>query len=136
MRFSETDFSDFSTEQRLEWLCYGVNKILEHLKIGNVKDIEIDSKVFMMDEWITENKNKMVPKVFRQRLSTITEYLDSIDNSITIENILQYLEESDSVNQWNKKLKALRPFVRDFLRGGTWIDQISFKKRRNKITYK
>ena len=55
-----------------------------------------------MDEWITENKNKMVPKVFRQRLSTITEYLDSIDNSITIENILQYLEESDSVNQWNK----------------------------------
>ena len=69
--------------------------------------------------------------------SSLRNYLDFSEGIITKKTVTQYLD-SNELDSWkSNQLKALRRYIRDFLKLGNWIEDFHFKAdkhSKNKTT--
>ncbi len=65
--------------------------------------------------------------------SIIRSFHSYSGGTINRETVKEYLESSDSEDWKSNQLKALRRYIRDFLKLGNWINEFKFSKRKTKV---
>ena len=68
----------------------------------------------------------------KNHVAVLRKFLESVNGSITEDTVKDYLDSIESSKQSNQ-LKALRRFVRDYLKLGNWINEIQFKTEKTKL---
>ena len=68
----------------------------------------------------------------KNHVGAIRKFLDSVNGDITEDTVKDYLNSVDESNQATQ-LKALRRFIRDYLKLGNWINEIQFKTQKTKL---
>ena len=74
-------------------------------------------------EQITVNNHK----------STINGFLNHSHGIINEQTVKAYLDSNESVSWKSNQVKALRRYIRDYLKLGNWINQFTFAKTKTKL---
>ncbi len=124
-----------SMEEKLNQVLSDLEQIKHHLKIVPDKDSKITDMKASISEY--ENFAKIELKIdegtITNHLSAISQFLTFSNGIITKDAVKQYLESNDSGSWKSNQVKALRKYIRDFLKLGNWIEEFKFSKTRTKI---
>ena len=94
----------------------------------------IDKKSNVLEyEVFAKEELKLNEKTITNHLSAISKFLIHSNGSITKDSVKLYLESNDSDSWKSNQLKALRRYLRDFLKLGNWINEFEFTKSKAKI---
>ena len=122
-------------DQKLDQIIEDIELIKNHLKIVPDRDSEITDiqssinqyKIFAIDEL------KLNTKTITNQLSILSRFLHYTNGIINVESVKSYLDTNDS-NSWkSNQIKALRRYIRDYLKLGNWIELFEFSKTQAKI---
>jgi len=69
----------------------------------------------------------------KNQKSAILGFLNHSDGKINKDTVKEYLNSNDSSSWKTNQLKALRRYIRDFLKLGNWINEFDFSKTRTKL---
>ncbi len=123
-----------STDEKLDYIISEINLIKKALKIIpdrfiTVNDIEnqISNYVIFAQEILKLGNNSI-----KNQKSAITNFLNYSNGVINEETVQEYLKSNDSVSWKSNQTKALRRFIRDYLKLGNWIESFEFEKTRVK----
>ena len=83
-------------------------------------------------ESFAESKLGINSGTIKNHVAVLRKFLEFIKGSITEDTVRDYLDSVDESRQSNH-LKALRRFLRDYLKLGNWINDIQFKTQKTKL---
>jgi len=122
-------------EEKLDKILSELDLIKNHLKIVPDRFItitDIDDKIENYKEFAINELGISQSTVNNQK-SAIRGFLNYSQGIINKETVKEYLESNDSSSWKSNQLKALRKFIRDYLRLGNWINEFVFSKEKAKL---
>jgi integrase len=119
---------------KLDEILLKLERIEKALKIvpdkdGMVTDFDLsieNYKIFAREEL------KLEETTLENQKSAIKSFLRHSNGNINKETVKAYLDSNDSLAWKSNHLKALRRYVRDFLKLGNWIEEFDFAKANYK----
>ncbi|HWP78973.1 MAG TPA: tyrosine-type recombinase/integrase [Candidatus Nitrosotenuis sp.] len=124
-----------NSDQRLDEIILRLDRIEKALNIvpnrdGIIKDFE--SSVSDYEIFAKTELNLSQDTIDNQK-SIILRFLDDCYGIINKETVTQYLDSNESESWKSNQVKALRRYIRDFLKLGNWINEFEFSKTKAKI---
>ena len=115
----------------IKLMITAVKGFLRHCKIqiyseefqSNIEEYEKLAIEELKLEQITINNHK----------STINGFLNHSHGIINKQTVKAYLDSNESVSWKSNQVKALRKYIRDYLKLGNWINQFTFAKTKTKL---
>ena len=122
-------------EEKLDQILQDLDLIKNHLKIVPDKEIVINDRKSSVEQYESFAKKELElnAKTITNHLSTISRFLVHSKGIITETSVKAFLDSNDSDSWKSNQLKALRKYIRDFLKLGNWINEFSFTKSKVKI---
>lgn len=124
-----------SSDDKLDQILQDLELIKNHLKI--VPDIELEITDYKSSvekyEKFAKNELKLNEKTITNHLSTISRFLAHSRGTITVTTVTEFLDSNDSDSWKSNQLKALRKYLRDYLKLGNWINEFNFTKSKAKL---
>ncbi|NQV40189.1 MAG: site-specific integrase [Nitrosopumilus sp.] len=126
-----------SSDAKLDLILQDLNLIKNHLKIVPDKDSEIIDLKSSISEYETYAKEelKLNAKTITNQLSTLSRFLHHCNGIINKESVKSYLDTNESDSWKSNQIKALRRYIRDYLKLGNWIESFEFSKTKAKIKH-
>jgi len=123
------------TEEKLDQILQDLELIKNHLKIVPDRDSTIDDLKSSISDYETYAKEelKLNSKTITNQLSILSRFLYHCNGVINKESVKSYLETNESDSWKSNQIKALRRYIRDFLKLGNWIESFEFSKTKAKI---
>ncbi len=121
-----------SSDEKLNQIILDLQLIKNHLKIVPDKFVtvtDIETKILNYEEYAVNELNISQSTVNNQK-SAIRGFLNFSVGIINKETVKDYLESNDSTSWKSNQLKALRKFIRDYLKLGNWINEFVFSKEK------
>lgn len=123
------------SDQKLDEILQRLARIEKALDIVPDKDATItdfESSVRSYEEF-ARDELKLNQSTIDNQKSTILRFLNHSEGIITKDTVKVYLESSESEAWKSNQVKALRKYIRDFLKLGKWIEGFEFSKTKTKI---
>jgi integrase len=124
-----------SSNEKLDQILQDLELIKNHLKI--VPDIELEITDYTSSvekyEKFAKNELKLNEKTITNHLSTISRFLTHSQGIITMTTVTEFLDSNDSDSWKSNQIKALRKYLRDYLKLGNWINEFNFTKSKAKL---
>ena len=122
-------------EKKLESILQDLQLIKKQLKIvpdrdSTVKDFE--ASISKYEEFARDELGIGQGTINNQK-SAIFGFLNYSKGVINKESVKSYLDSNESESWKSNQLKALRRYVRDFLKLGNWINEFQFSTTKAKI---
>lgn len=95
------------------------------------KIIDFDSSITQYEKFAKNNLNLQQNTIDNQK-SIILGFLYHSKGVINEQTVKEYLYSNESESWKSNQIKALRRYLRDFLRLGRWIEEFSFSQSRAK----
>ena len=124
-------------EQKLDQIILDLDLIKNSLKIVPDRESIIKDKKSSVSDYETFAKDelKLNAGTITNPLSIISKFLVHSDGIITKDSVKSYLESNGSDSWKSNQIKALRKYIRDFLKLGSWINDFEFSKTKAKIKH-
>ncbi|GEM_PF-1546232 len=120
--------------EKLNHILQDLELIKNQLKIVPNRDTTIDNHKSSISEYENFAKElKLDEKTITNHLSTISRFLVHSKGVITANSVKEFLDSNDSLSWKSNQIKALRKYIRDFLKLGNWIDEFKFSKTKAKL---
>jgi integrase len=122
-------------DEKLDKILQDLELIKNHLKIVPNRDITIDNGKSSIEDYekFAQEDLKLDEKTITNHLSTISRFLTYSKGIINIDSVNEFLDSNDSLSWKSNQIKALRKYIRDFLKLGNWIEEFKFSKSNAKI---
>lgn len=126
-----------TSEEKLDQILSDLDLIKNHLKIVPDKDSKITDMKSSISEYekFAKEELKLNAKTITNQLSTLSRFLYHSKGIINKESVKNYLETNESDSWKSNQIKALRRYIRDYLKLGNWINDFEFSKTRAKIKH-
>lgn len=123
------------SDQKLDEIILMLTRIEKALDIVPDKDEEIkDSESSLADyERFAKEELTLGQTTIDNQKSAILGYLSHSKGIINKETVKMYLDSNESDSWKSNQLKALRRYIRDYLKLGNWINEFDFAKTKAKI---
>jgi integrase len=123
------------SDQKLDEIILRLARIEKALDIvpdkdGIIKDFESDLTNY---EKFAKEELKLGQSTIDNQKSVILRFLNHSSGMITKDTIKAYLESNESGSWRSNQIKALRKYIRDFLKLGNWINEFEFSRTKAKI---
>ncbi|MBI1828786.1 MAG: site-specific integrase [Thaumarchaeota archaeon] len=121
-------------EQKLDEILEklaGIEKALNIVPDRETTITDFDSSVAAYEIFAKEDL-KLEQITINNQKSAIQSFLDHSSGKINKETVKDYLDSNDSPSWKTNHTKALRRYVRDFLKLGRWMEDFDFAKARIK----
>lgn len=125
------------SDQKLDEILQSLKRIEKKLKItpfqdkdGNITDFE--SSVMEYEEF-AKSELGLEDNTLENHRSAILGFLNHCNGKISKETVKAYLDSNESESWKSNQVKALRKYVRDFLKLGSWIEDFKFSRAGAKI---
>jgi hypothetical protein len=122
-------------EEKLDEILQDLDLIKNHLKIVPDKDSEITDMKSSISEYerFAKEELHLNEKTITNKLSILSRFLHHSKGVINKESVRSYLDANDSGFWKSNQLKALRKYIREYLKLGNWINEFEFSKTTAKI---
>lgn len=123
-----------SSDQKLDEIILRLARIEKALDIVPDRETKItdyESAVNSYEKFAREMK--LEQSTINNQKSTILRFLNHSEGIITEDTVKSYLESNESDSWKANQLKALRKYIRDYLKLGNWINEFDFAKTQAKI---
>lgn len=126
-----------SSDQKLDEILQSLKRIEKKLKITPFQDK--DGTITDFGASITEYEKfaktelGLEDNTLENHRSAILGFLNHCNGMINKDTVKAYLDSNESDSWKSNQVKALRKYVRDFLKFGSWIEEFKFTKTRAKI---
>ncbi len=112
-----------------------INLIKKALKIIPDRFIIVNDIQDQISNYVlfAQTELKLSDSSIKNQKSAITNFLNHSNGIINEKSVKEYLESNESVSWKSNQLKALRRFIRDYLKLGLWIENFEFEKLKAKI---
>jgi integrase len=115
---------------KLDEILLSLARIEKALKIvpdkdGIVTDYDLSIENYKI---FAREKLELEETTIENQRSSIMSFLRHSNGNINKETVKDYLDSNDSLAWKSNHLKALRRYVRDFLKLGNWIEEFDFAK--------
>jgi|CXWL01.1.fsa_nt_gi integrase len=121
-------------DEKLDHILQDLELIKNQLKIVPNREITIDNGKSSIEDYEKFAKElKLDEKTITNHLSTISRFLAHSKGVIDINSVKEFLDSNDSLSWKSNQIKALRKYIRDFLKLGNWIDEFKFSKSNAEI---
>ena len=120
---------------KLEQIIADLELIKKSLKIVPDKETTIadfDSNINSYEEFAQEDL-KLEQITINNHKSAINGFLNHSHGIINEQTVKVYLDSNESVSWKSNQVKALRRYIRDYLKLGNWINQFTFAKTKTKL---
>ena len=124
-----------TNDEKLDLILQDLELIKNHLKIVPDREITITERKSSVElyEKFAKDELKLNEKTITNHLSVISRVLVHSKGTINKTTVKKFLDSNDS-NSWkSNQLKALRKYIRDFLKLGNWINEFNFTKAKAKV---
>lgn len=133
----ETETSTINEKSdRDVWLAIfeDLQKIKAKLEIQEKRFITITDYEGTISNYenFAESELNLNSGTIKNHVAVLRKFLESVSGDITEDTVRDYLDSVESSKQSNQ-LKALRRFIRDYLKLGNWINDVSFKTVKTKL---
>ena len=102
---------------------------IQEKRFVTIKDYESTVTDYQM---FAESELGINSGTIKNQVSVLRMFLESVNGSITEDTVVNYFDSLEPSRQSNS-LKALRRFIRDYLKLGNWINDIQFKTEKTKL---
>jgi len=123
------------TEEKLDQIIADIEQIKKALKIVPDRDATItdfEDSVSGYEEFAIEELELSQATVNNHK-SAIRGFLNHSNGIINKETVKSYLDSNEQKSWKSNQVKALRKYIRDYLKLGNWINKFSFTKDKAKI---
>lgn len=123
-----------SSDEKLDLVLQKLDRIEKALKIVPDRDSRIsdfDSSIEQYKKFAKEDLS-LQDVTIENHVSTISAFLEHSTGIINKDTVNAFLDTNDSPAWKSNQVKALRRYIRDFLKLGTWIEEFKFSKARAK----
>ena len=121
-------------DEKLDHILQDLELIKNQLKIVPNREITIDNGKSSIEDYEKFAKElKLDEKTITNHLSTISRFLAHSKGVIDINSVKEFLDSNDSLSWKSNQIKALRKYIRDFLKLGNWIEDFKFSKSNAEI---
>lgn len=121
-------------DAKLDHILQDLELIKNQLKIVPNRYIIVDNDKSSISEYDKFAKElNLDEKTITNHLSTISRFLVHSKGIINTDSVKEFLDSNDSPSWKSNQIKALRKYIRDFLKLGNWIDEFKFSKSNAKI---
>jgi integrase/recombinase XerD len=121
--------------EKLDKILSDLDSIKNHLKIVPNKFVTLTDNEGHIEGYqefaITELGLNQA--TIKNQKSAIRGFLNYSQGVINKETVTEYLESNDSSSWKSNQIKALRKFIRDYLKLGNWINEFVFSREKAKI---
>jgi len=126
-----------NSEQKLDEILSDLDLIKNHLKIVPDRDSEIIDLKSSISEYekYAQQELKLNEKTITNQLSILSRFLHHSKGIINKESVKLYLDTKESDSWKSNQIKALRRYIRDYLKLGNWIESFEFAKTHAKIKH-
>lgn len=125
-----------ATDERLDEILQKLTGIEKTLKIVPDRETaieDIESSITSYEQCALKDL-KLGQSTINNQKSAIRKFLLLSDGIINKETVQNYLDSEESDSWKSNQLKALRKYIRDYLKLGNWINEFNFtSKRKAKI---
>ena len=132
---NETSIINEKTDREILLLIFeDIQKIKTKLDIEEKRFVTVTNYEGTISDYesFAESKLGINSGTIKNHVAVLRKFLESVNGSITEDTVKDYLDSIESSKQSNQ-LKALRRFVRDYLKLGNWINEIQFKTEKTKL---
>lgn len=125
------------SDQKLDEILQSLKRIEKKLKITPFQDK--DGNITDFDSSITEYERfakselGLEDNTLENHRSAILGFLNHCGGRINKDTVKAYLDSNESDSWKSNQVKALRKYVRDFLKLGSWIEEFKFSRSSAKI---
>ncbi len=120
--------------EKLDHILQDLELIKNQLKIVPNKEMVIYNGKSSIEDYEKFAKAlKLDEKTITNHLSTISRFLTYSKGIINTDSVKEFLDSNDSLSWKSNQIKALRKYIRDFLKLGNWIEEFKFSKSNAKI---
>lgn len=123
-----------STNKKLDLIITKLTRIEKALKIVPDKEttiIDFDASINSYEKFAIEEL-KLEQITINNHKSAILGFLNNSKGKIDKESVKVYLESNESLSWKSNQIKALRRYIRDYLKLGNWINEFVFTKAKAK----
>ena len=122
-------------EKKLDQIIQDLELIKSNLKIVPDREITLTDKKSSIEQYekFAKDELKLNEKTITNHLSTISRFLAHSKGIITKTTVKEFLDSNESDSWKSNQLKALRKYIRDFLKLGNWINEFAFTRSKAKI---
>ena len=122
-------------DEKLDYIISEIGTIKKALDIIPDKFITITDTQNQINNYVTfaQIELKLSESSIKNQKSAITNFLLHSKGVINRETVTAYLKSNDSAPWRTNQTKALRRFIRDYLKCGKWIESFEFEKTKAKI---
>ena len=123
------------TEEKLDIIISDLELIKKTLKIVPDRDdtiTDFDGSISAYEEFAIGELGLSQGTIKNQK-SAIRRFLEHSNGIINKEMVKSYLDSNEQSSWKSNQLKALRKYVRDYLKLGNWITEFSFTKEKPKL---
>lgn len=116
-------------EKKIDEILQDLVQIKKKFDIVPDKEAKIDdfeANIVSYEEFALDDL-KLGQNTIDNQKSAIRNFLALCKGEITKDTVTQYLDSNESVSWKSNQLKALRRYIRDFLKLGNWINDFHFK---------
>ncbi|GFN40657.1 MAG: phage_integrase domain-containing protein, partial [Marine Group I thaumarchaeote] len=127
--------TNMQKEEKLDEILSSLKRIEKTLKIVPDRELNVtdfDSSVQNYQNF-AKNELKIEDVTIENHKSAILGFLNYSKGIIAKQTIKDYLDSNESQSWKSNQLKALRRYIRDFLKLGRWIEEFGFSKTKAKI---
>jgi len=131
---NNTTLSEKTDREILVTMYEDLQKVKENLGIEEKRFTTIvnySSEISNYEKYATDELN-LNSGTIKNHVGALRKFMEYCKGSITEDTVKEYLDSVEESNQ-TTQLKALRRFVRDYLKLGNWINDISFKTQKTKL---
>jgi len=107
----------------------------KHWKIVEDREttiIDFEESIANFEQFVLDEK-KLAKGTINNQKSIIRSYLPHCSGHINHDSVKSYLNLNEDEDWKSNQLKALRRYIRDFLKLGNWITEFKFSKRKAKV---
>lgn len=124
-----------SSDHKLDQILERLDRIEKALKIVPDRDVSITDNLTSLEDYTRYARESLGLEqiTIENQRSAIMSFLDHSKGKINPETVRAYLDSNESSTWKTNQIKALRRYIRDFLKLGNWMEEFKFKKERTRI---
>jgi len=122
-------------EHKLDKIIEDLTLIKNHWKIVEDRETNItdfEAKISEYEQFAI-NELKIGKGTINNQKSIIRAFHSHSGGIVNRETVKAYIDSEQSEDWKSNQIKALRRYIRDFLKLGNWINEFKFKKKKTKI---
>jgi len=124
-----------STDEKLDRILLDLSQIKKHWNIVEDREATItdfEASLANFEQFALDEK-KLARGTINNQKSIIRAFLSHSGGHINHNSVKFYLSLNEDEDWKSNQLKALRRYIRDFLKLGNWITEFKFTKRKAKV---